>query len=223
MKMLVVEDLPSLLDAISIHLRRHGFAVDAVGSLSLARGFFKSSHYDGVFLDLALPDGNGLDFLRELRQQGFSTPVIVMTAKDQISERIKGLEFGADDYIVKPFDLDEAVARFHAVLRRYQGATSSKIKLGLFEIDKMNHRLLKNDQEIQLTAKEWSIVERLTRYPGAVVSKEDLEETLFSIDQEVISNTLEVHISRIRRKIGKAHIETLRNLGYRFIENAVDE
>lgn len=217
MKVLVIEDQPSLLDAISVHLRRQGFVVDGVSTIKMAKSFFQSSQYDGVFLDLALPDGNGLDFLRVIRQSGSRTPVIVMTAKDQISDRIKGLETGADDYIVKPFDLAEATARFYAVFRRCQGSASSIVQVGIFEIDKSGHRLLKNGEEIPLTAKEWAMVERLTRHHGAVVSKEDLEQTLFSIDADVVSNTLEVHISRIRKKIGKQHIETLRNLGYRFI------
>lgn len=217
MKLLVVEDQPSLLDALSVHLKRNGFVVDGVTTIKLAKSFFQSSQYDGIFLDLALPDGNGLDFLRDIRQSGCMTPVIVMTAKDQVSDRIKGLEAGADDYIVKPFDLAEATARFYAVSRRHQGSASLILKVGIFKIDKSGHRLLKKGEEISLTAKEWATVERLTRHVGAVISKEDLEQTLFSIDDDVVSNTLEVHISRIRKKIGKHHIETLRNLGYRFI------
>jgi DNA-binding response OmpR family regulator len=223
MKVLVIEDQPSLLDAISVHLKRGGFVVDGASTLRSAKSLVKASKYDGIFLDLALPDGSGLDFLRDLRQSGFKTPVIVMTARDQVSDRIMGLEAGADDYVVKPFDLDEVTARFHAVLRRYQGSSSSVVQIGVFKIDKVGHRLLKADQEVPLTAKEWAVVERLTRHRDAVVSKEDLEETLFSIDDDVMSNTLEVHISRIRKKIGKHHIETLRNLGYRFAGKGADE
>jgi two-component system OmpR family response regulator len=183
----------------------------------MAESFFKASQYDGVFLDLALPDGNGLELLRQIRQNGSVTPVIIMTAKDQISDRITGLEAGADDYMVKPFDLNEATARFNAVSRRYQGKAISIIEIGLFVVDKSGHRLLKNGEEISLTAKEWAMVERLTRHRDAVVSKEDLEHTLFRLDDQLVSNSLEVHISRIRKKIGKQHIETHRNLGYRFI------
>lgn len=223
MKLLVVEDQPSLLDAISTYLKRHGFVVDEARNLSLARSYFKTSVYDGIFLDMALPDGNGLDFLKELRKMGNKVPVIVMTAKDQISDRIQGLEAGADDYVVKPFDLDEVLARFHAVMRRYHGVTTPLIKMGVFEIDKLGRRLLRNGQEIVLRGKEWALIERLTRQQHAIVPKEALEEALFSIDTDLASNSLEVHVSRIRKKIGKQHIETVRGLGYRFVGDAVDE
>lgn len=223
MKLLVVEDQPSLLDAISVYLKRHGFVVDEARNLALARSYFKTSVYDGVFLDMALPDGNGLDFLKELRKTGNKVPVIVMTAKDQISDRIQGLEAGADDYVVKPFDLDEVLARFHAVMRRYQGVTTPLVKLGVFEIDRLGQRLLQNGQEIMLRGKEWALIERLTRQKHAIVPKEDLEEALFSIDTDVMSNSLEVHVSRIRKKIGKQHIETVRGLGYRFIGDTDDD
>lgn len=223
MKLLVVEDQPSILDAISTHLRRHGFVVDGALNLELARSYFRTSVYDGVFLDMALPDGNGLDFLKELRKGGLKIPVIVITAKDQISDRIQGLEAGADDYVVKPFDLDEVLARFHAVLRRYQGVATALVKIGDFEIDKSGQRLLRHGLEIVLTGKEWALVERLTRQQHAIVPKEDLEQALFSIDSDVLSNSLEVHVSRIRKKIGKQHIETVRGLGYRFVGDVTDE
>lgn len=223
MKLLVVEDQPSLLDAVSVYLRRHGFVVDEASDLKSAQTYIKTGGYDGMVLDLGLPDGNGIDFLRQLRSSGFVVPIIVMTARDQISERIKGLEAGADDYVVKPFDLDELHARFYAVLRRYQNLPSSSLRLGVFEIDRGARRLTKQGQEIDLTAKEWALMERLTRHPNAVVPKEALEETLYSIDSDVASNTLEVHVSRIRKKIGRAHIETLRGLGYCFKGDSIGE
>lgn len=223
MKLLVVEDQPSLLDAVGIYLKRHGFVVDGALNLELARSYLRTSGYDGILLDMALPDGNGLDFLKELRKGGLKIPVIVMTARDQISDRIQGLEAGADDYVVKPFDLNEVLARFNAVLRRYQGAATPLVNVGVFEIDKSGQRLLRNGLEIVLTGKEWALVERLTRQQHAIVPKEDLEQALFSIDSDILSNSLEVHVSRIRKKIGKQHIQTVRGLGYRFIGDAVDE
>ena len=223
MKLLVVEDQPSLLDAVGIYLKRHGFVVDGALNLELARSYLRTSGYDGILLDMALPDGNGLDFLKELRKGGLKIPVIVMTARDQISDRIQGLEAGADDSVVKPFDLNEVLARFNAVLRRYQGAATPLVNVGVFEIDKSGQRLLRNGLEIVLTGKEWALVERLTRQQHAIVPKEDLEQALFSIDSDILSNSLEVHVSRIRKKIGKQHIQTVRGLGYRFIGDAVDE
>lgn len=223
MKLLVVEDQPSLLDAVSVYLRRHGFVVDEASDIKTAKNYIKTGCYDGMVLDLGLPDGNGIDFLKQLRSSGFIVPIIVMTARDQISDRIKGLDAGADDYVVKPFDLDELYARFHAVLRRYQKLPASSVRLGIFKIDRSARSLVREGQEIDLTAKEWAVIERLTRHPNAVVPKEALEETLYSIDSDVASNTLEVHISRIRKKIGKSHIETIRGLGYRFAGDATSE
>lgn len=223
MKLLVVEDQPSLLDAVAFYLKRQGFVVDEAPNIKLAENYIKSGDYDGAVLDLGLPDGSGLDFLKKLRAGGFVAPIIVMTARDQISDRIKGLDAGADDYVVKPFDLDELNARFHAVLRRYNNSSTSVTPMGVFEIDRSGHRLMKRGQEISLTAKEWALIERLTRHSMSVVPKEALEETLYSIDADISSNTLEVHISRIRKKIGKEHIETIRGLGYRFNGDAASE
>ena len=223
MKLLVVEDQPSLLDAVSVYLRRQGFVVDEASDIKSAQNYIKTSGYDGMVLDVGLPDGNGIDFIKQLRASGAALPIIVMTARDQISDRIKGLDAGADDYVVKPFDLDELNARFYAVLRRYQKLPSSSVRLGIFEINRSSRTLIRDGQEIDLTAKEWAVMERLTRHPNAVVPKEALEETLYSIDSDVASNTLEVHVSRIRKKIGKAHIETLRGLGYRFKGDVIGE
>ncbi len=219
MKLLIVEDQPSLLDATAVYLRRHGYVVDEASSLKVAKSYIKTGSYDGIFLDLGLPDGSGITLLQSLRAEGCVVPIILMTARDQISDRIAGLDAGADDYVVKPCNLEEVLARFHAVLRRYQSTSTSVTKLGIFEIDRSAHRLLKEGEDIVLTAKEWALVERLTRHAEAVVSKDALEEALYSIDADVMSNTLEVHISRIRKKIGKNHIETIRGLGYKFHGN----
>ena len=223
MKLLVVEDQPSLLDAVSVYLRRQGFVVDEASDIKSAQNYIKTSGYDGMVLDVGLPDGNGIDFIKQLRASGAALPIIVMTARDQISDRIKGLDAGADDYVVKPFDLDELNARFYAVLRRCQKLPTSSVRLGIFEIDRSARTLIRDGQEIDLTAKEWALLERLTRHPNAIVPKEALEETLYSMDSDVASNTLEVHVSRIRKKIGKAHIETLRGLGYRFKGDGIGE
>jgi two-component system OmpR family response regulator len=140
-----------------------------------------------------------------------------MTARDQISDRIKGLDAGADDYVVKPFDLNELLARLQAVLRRYAGNPNPMIRLGRFEIDRTGHRVLHDGKDAQLTAKEWALLEKLVVRPGVIVHKEQLDEALYSFDDEVGSNTLEVYVSRLRKKLGKEAIETKRGLGYRFI------
>lgn len=217
MRVLLLEDQPSLAEAIGAHLRSKGFSVDAVANIRSAELALKVGSFDLACFDLSLPDGDSLALLRTIRRGSVRLPVIIITARDQISERIKGLEAGADDYVVKPFDLNELVARLHAILRRYAGNPNPVFRLGGFEIDRVGHRVLRNGEDCHLTAKEWAIVEKLIVRPNAIVSKAQLEEALYGFDDEVISNTLEVYISRIRKKLSKDSIETVRGLGYRFV------
>ena len=172
--------------------------------------------FDLALFDLSLPDGNSLALLQKLRRQGKTIPVIIITARDQISDRITGLEAGADDYLVKPFDLDEMIARIHTIMRRYEGNPNPVIKFGNIQIDQSGHRVFVSNVEVELTAKEWAVVQKLSSQPGHIFSKEQMEATLYNFDSEVGSNTLEVYVSRIRKKLGKDHIETVRGLGYRF-------
>ena len=218
MRLLLLEDQPTLAEAITSHLKAKGFKVDVAASLRTAEAALRVGDFDVAIFDLSLPDGDGMSLLSSLRKQGSKLPVIIMTARDQISDRIKGLESGADDYVVKPIDLNELVARLHAVLRRYGGNPNPLVKLGKFEIDQNGHRILLDGKDLQLTAKEWSLVEKLVAKPNSIVSKEKLEEALYGFDDEVASNTLEVYVSRIRKKLGKDSIETVRGLGYRFVE-----
>lgn len=217
MRLLLLEDQPTLAEAIASHLKAKGFKVDAAASLRMAEAALRVGNFDAAIFDLSLPDGDGMSLLSSLRQQGSKLPVIIMTARDRISDRIKGLESGADDYVVKPIDLNELVARLHAVLRRYGGNPNPLVKLGKFEIDQNGHRILLDGKDVQLTGKEWSLVEKLVAKPNVIVSKEKLEEALYGFDDEIASNTLEVYVSRIRKKLGKETIETVRGLGYRFV------
>jgi two-component system, OmpR family, response regulator len=216
MRILLLEDQASLAEAISAHLKSKGFAVDWVPSLRLAEAAILADHFDAALFDLSLPDGNGLTLLSAIRQRGNPLPIIIMTARDQISDRVRGLESGADDYLVKPFDLSELVARLQAVLRRYGGNPNPMIKLGPFEIDLNGHRVFVAGIDAQLTAKEWALFEKLIATPNSIVSKEQLESALYGFDDEISSNTLEVYISRIRKKLSKDVIQTVRGLGYRF-------
>jgi len=159
-----------------------------------------------------------MDWLRRLRATGKTTPVIIMTARDQVSDRVTGLKSGADDYVVKPFDIQELLARLGAVLRRAQGTASSWLQLGSLALDLQGRRARVLDQDIDLTAKEWAVLEKLASHPGRIVTKEALDQALYSFDDEVGSNTLEVYISRIRKKIGKQRVETVRGLGYRLLD-----
>lgn len=217
MRILLLEDQALLAEAMSIHLRSKGFTVDAVADIGKAETALSVGAFDVALFDLSLPDGDGLTLLSALRKKGNRLPVIVMTARDQITDRIKGLEMGADDYIVKPFDLNEMVARIQAVLRRYSGNPSPLIKVGKFEIDRTGHRILVDGKNAELTAKEWALLDKLIAKPNAIVNKESLDEALYGFDDEVASNTLEVYISRIRKKIGKDTIRTVRGLGYSFV------
>lgn len=215
MRVLLVEDDRWLGEAVREQIEKDGHPTDFVASLADARRHLAAATYDLILLDLLLPDGRGLDFLRELRERGSTVSVIILTALDQVSNRIAGLNAGADDYLVKPFDLTELSARVSAVARRYAGNPNPLMKLGDLRVDTAARSVTRADQRIDLTASEWSILEALMRRPGVIVSKLRLEENLYSFSDEIESNTIEVHVSRLRKKLGAATIETVRGLGYR--------
>ena len=171
--------------------------------------------YDLILLDLMLPDGRGIGFLRTLRARGDVTPVIILTALDQVSDRIEGLNAGADDYLVKPFDLAELSARIGSVARRYSGNPNPIITQGALEIDLAARSIRREGKPVQLTAREWALFEAFLARPGQLLSKTQLEDKLYAFGAEVESNTIEVHVSRLRKKLGSAVIETERGFGYR--------
>ena len=215
MRILLLEDNADLADAITSRLKSKDFVVDITSNIQAAESALAVGSFDLALFDLSLPDGSSLALLQKLRRQGKTIPVII-TARDQISDRITGLEAGADDYLVKPFDLDEMIARIHTIMRRYEGNPNPVIKFGNIQIDQSDHRVFVSNVEVELTAKEWAVVQKLSSQPGHIFSKEQMEATLYNFDSEVGSNTLEVYVSRIRKKLGKDHIETVRGLGYRF-------
>ena len=215
MRVLLVEDEPSLGQAVEEHIRDAGHAVDRVLRLDDAEAALRAVDYGLVLLDLHLPDGSGLDLLRAMRRQGDVRPVIILTARDQIRDRIDGLNAGADDYLVKPFDLDELAARVAAVARRAAGNPSPIVTLDDIELNQAARELKRGGKRVDLTQREWAILDQLLRRPNAVVSKEQLEEALYSFGTEIESNTIEVHVSRLRKKLGKDLITTIRGVGYR--------
>lgn len=215
MRVLLLEDDPVLGEAVRDHVAADGHAVDWAQRLEAAGAAMRSAAYDLVLLDLMLPDGSGLAFLRARRAAGDVTPVIILTARDQISERIAGLNAGADDYLVKPFDLFELSARVAAVGRRYAGNPNPLIKVGDLEVDVAARSVRRSGRPVELTAREWGILEALLQHPGTILSKAQLEDRLYGFDDEVGSNTIEVHVSRLRKKLGPAAVETVRGLGYR--------
>lgn len=215
MRILLIEDDPILGEAVRDHLAGSGQAVDWMTGLEDGRASSRAVAYDLILLDLNLPDGSGLGFLQALRRGGNTIPVIILTALDQISDRIRGLNSGADDYLVKPFDLDELSARLSAIKRRYEGRPQPDIRVGGLVIDQINRTIKVNDRDVELTAREWAVLDRLLGHPGAVVSKARLEDALYAFGAEVESNTIEVYISRLRKKIGRQRIRTVRGVGYR--------
>lgn len=217
MRVLLVEDDETIGDAVRDHAASEGHAVDWATSIGNAEDFLAVGDYALVLLDLHLPDGGGLGLLGRLRQDGHIMPVIVITARDQISDRIEGLNHGADDYLVKPFDLGELSARMNAVARRSAGQASSVLKIGDLSIDMANRDVSVSGSTVDLTAREWAVLDRLALRPGAVVSKSQIEDALYAFGSEVESNTVEVYVSRLRRKIGQGSVQTVRGVGYRLV------
>jgi two-component system OmpR family response regulator len=215
MRVLLVEDDTILGAAVRDQIRADGHSVDWVTRLDAADDHLAIASYDLILLDLMLPDGRGIPFLRGLRARGDVSPVIILTALDQISDRIEGLNAGADDYMVKPFDLSELSARLKAVARRYSGNPNPLIEIGDLAIDLAARRVTRAGKPVALTAREWVLFEAFVQRPGQLMSKAQLEERLYAFDDEVESNTTEVHISRLRKKLGHEVIETVRGIGYR--------
>ncbi|MBD3803411.1 DNA-binding response regulator [Thioclava marina] len=215
MRILLIEDDTILGAAVRDQIASDGHSVDWVTRLDEAGEAIRSAGYDLVLLDLMLPDGRGMSFLKSLRSRGDVSPVIIMTALDQVSDRIEGLNAGADDYLVKPFDLAELSARIGSVARRYSGNPNPIVTHAGLEIDLAARSILRDGKPVQLTAREWALFEAFLSRPGQLLSKAQLEEKLYAFDAEVESNTIEVHVSRLRKKLGAHVIETERGLGYR--------
>lgn len=215
MRILLIEDDEVLGNAVADHVAEAGHTVDRAKCLSEADDSLAVATYDLALLDLMLPDGLGIPFLRKRRARGDSTPVIILTALDQITERIDGLNAGADDYLVKPFDLAELSARIGSVARRYGGNPNPVVRLGAFEVDLAARTIRREGRHVPLTAREWVLLEAFLARPNQVLSKAQLEERLWSFEAEIESNAIEVYVSRLRRKLDHSVIETVRGLGYR--------
>lgn len=215
MRILLVEDDPGLGGALRDQVVAEGHTVDWVEMLADARACVATVTYDLVLLDLGLPDGGGIDFLRSIRASKHTVPLIILTARDRLTDRIEGLNSGADDYLVKPFDLSELSARIGSVSRRYSGNPNPHIAFGDFAVDLVARSVVGPLGAVNLSQREWVIFEALLRHPGVILTKSRIEDQLYSFDAEVESNTIEVYISRLRRKLGRNSVETLRGLGYR--------
>jgi len=214
MRILVVEDDRMIAKALDRALRQEGYAVDGVADGKSAAEALRTSTFDLVLLDLGLPQRDGLEVLRELRGRGDSTPVIIVTARDDVQNRIAGLDGGADDYIVKPFDLDEVAARMRSVLRRAAGRAETRIRHRGITLDPITHAVERDGEPVLLSAHEFSVLEALLQRPGSVLSRAQLEDRLYGWGESVESNAVEVYVHGLRRKLGSDVIRTLRGVGY---------
>jgi two-component system, OmpR family, response regulator TctD len=216
MRILVVEDAEDLADAVVRRLRKLGYGVDHAADGEAAAELLAQESYQLVLLDIMLPGIDGQDLLRSLRRRRDATPVLVMTARSQVDVKIDLLDLGADDFIVKPFDLGEMEARVRALLRRAHGMAASCARFGNLTFDAAAKKALIDDRPVELSGREFRLLELFLSRPGAVMSKEDLMDRLFSLDQPTAVNAIELYVSRLRRKLEGADLEirTVRGLGY---------
>lgn len=214
MRLLLVEDDPLIGDGIRAGLRQEDYSVDWFTEARTAEMALQSEQYDLMILDLGLPDKSGLDILKRLRSQGSSLPVLILTARDAVSDRVAGLDTGADDYMLKPFDLDELTARLRALLRRSSGRASSEITHGDIVLDPAAHSVSKGGITIDISPREYAVLHLLLSNTGKVMSRGRLEEGLYSWDGEVESNAIEVYVHHLRKKLGADLIRTIRGVGY---------
>jgi two-component system, OmpR family, response regulator QseB len=215
MRILIVEDDAVLSDGLRAGLSLFGITLDAVSTCADGKAALATTTFDAVVLDLMLPDGSGLDLLAMLRGRGDRTAVLLLTALDETEDRVKGLDAGADDYLGKPFDLDELAARIRAISRRRDGRASPSLSVNGVVLDPSQMKVEADGKESRLSRREFAVLSALMSRPGIVFSKDDLEARLYGWQEEVESNTVEVHIHNLRTKIGRDKIETIRGLGYR--------
>jgi len=214
MRLLLVEDDAMIGEAVRAGLRQEGFTVDWVRAAEAGDAALKAEAYALLLLDLGLPRKSGLDWLGELRRRGERLPVLILTARDAVADRVSGLDSGADDYLVKPFDLDELSARVRALLRRQAGRAEPTLRHGELTLNPATHEATYKGESIALSAREFALLAALLERPGAILSRAQLEQRLYGWGEEVESNAVEVHIHNLRKKLGAGFIRNLRGLGY---------
>lgn len=214
MRILLVEDDRLLGDGIQAGLTQAGFAVDWVQDGAQGAAALDTGSYAAVVLDLGLPKLSGLELLRRLRAQGNPVPVLILTARDAIDDRVKGLDSGADDYVVKPFDLNELAARLRALARRGRGEAAAILRVHGLELNPAEHRAQFRGKPVELSAREFALLHELMLNAGRVLSREQLEQRLYAWGEEVESNAIEVHVHHLRRKLAPELVRTIRGVGY---------
>lgn len=214
MRILLVEDDPQLGRATQLGLDQAGYAVDWVQNAESAQFSIKTHQYSCVLLDLGLPKVDGMSLMKKLRASGYNEAILIVTARDQIQDRILGLDEGADDFIIKPFDLDELTARIRSASRRLIGRTRERLKYRDIELDIAARQVRRNDELIAITSREFNILQMLLEHLGQIMTRSQLEEALYSWGDEIESNTIQVHIHHLRKKLGRELIRTVHAIGY---------
>jgi len=214
MRILLLEDDTLLGDGIRAGLVQADFAVDWVQDGILGETALRTETYAAVVLDLGLPRLSGLDLLRGIRTRGDATPVLILTARDAVVDRVKGLDSGADDYLIKPFDLDELAARLRALIRRVQGSAAPLLRLHGVLLDPAQHRVEYHGEPVELTARQFTLLHELLLNAGRVLSREQLEQRVYPWGEELESNAIEVHVHHLRRKLAPELVRTVRGVGY---------
>jgi len=214
MRLLLIEDDELLGDGVKTGLSQNGYAVDWFKDGLAASQALRSESFDLVVLDLGLPKLSGLALLQQMREQGVDTPVLILTARETVEDRVKGLDSGADDYLTKPFDLDELCARLRALQRRFLHRADSKITFGEIMLDPAAHRVTFKGDELNLPRREFALLQKLLENAGTVLSRDQLTQSLYGWEEDVDSNTLEVHVCNLRKKFSNDLIRTIRGVGY---------
>ena len=215
MRLLLVEDDPMIGASVQRGLRQDGHTVDWVRDSAAADLAVAAGVHELILLDLGLPGKSGLEWLAQWRARGVTLPVLILTARDAVADRVRGLDAGADDYLVKPFSLEELAARLRALGRRQGGRAAPRLELGPLSLDPATHEVSKDGQPVELSAREFALLHALMENPGVPLSRTQLEERLYGWDAEVASNAVEVHIHALRRKLGAEWIKNVRGVGYR--------
>ena len=214
MRILLVEDDPMIGDAVSTALKDAAYAVDWVTDGNAAAHTLELGDHEVLLLDLGLPGKDGLEVLRHLRRSGSSLPVIIITARDEVASRIEGLDLGADDYVVKPFDVQELLARIRAVIRRQDGNASPVMSNGIVSLDPGTHQAIVGETQILLSAREFALLQALLLRPGTILSRSELEERLYGWNEEIESNAIDFLIHGVRKKLGSGIIKNVRGAGW---------
>ena len=214
MRLLLIEDDEILGDGIVAGMKEFSYTTDWLKDGSHVDSAVSSTEYDAIILDLNLPGQSGLTILVKIRNAGKTTPVLILTARDSLDDKVKGLDLGADDYMVKPFDLDELAARLRALIRRDHGRSHPILKHNDIEMDVAGHKVVRDEKNIELSAREFSLLQLLMENAGKVLSKRKIEDNIYAWGEEIESNSVEVHIHNLRKKIGTDVITTIRGVGY---------